>query len=181
MLLSAMERVFFSTKKKKNRRFCSCFIHIGTKHVHNTPRHIQTHTKRKNEQFQSTQYLIVFRISFISIIDTKQTKQNGTKRANNKRWYAQLIFQFSLFLNFFVLCLFSTLDVMLCIHTLNEYTQLVFGGCYSLSRITHISVCLVNNFILFSFILCRPHTNSSAVCISLYKVVCHRSLLQLEK
>lgn len=145
MLSHAVKRhgkSLFLNKKKKNRRFCSCFIHIGTKHVHNAPRHIQTHTKRKNEQFQSTQYLIVFRISFISIIDTKQTKQNGTKRANNKRWYAQLIFQFSLFLKFFfVLCFFSTLDVMLCIHTLNRvHTACVRWLLLSFAHYTHLCV-----------------------------------------
>lgn len=145
MLSHAVKRhgkSLFLNKKKKNRRFCSCFIHIGTKHVHNTQRHIQTHTKRKNEQFQSTQYLIVFRISFISIIDTKQTKQNGTKRANNKRWYAQLIFQFSLFLNFFfcVMLLFNTRCNAVHTHAKRVHTACVRWLLLSFAHYTHLCV-----------------------------------------
>lgn len=69
----------------------------------------------------------------------------------------------------------SLLNEMLSMHGERVHTAL---ACihFSFSRNTHLCDSRVS---FFSFILCRPHTNSSVV--SLQRAACHRSLLQLEK
>lgn len=76
----------------------------------------------------------------------KRTKRNETKRASNKCRYAQLIFQFSLLLNF--MCLYS---MKCCACTANEYTRLLFAFI-SLSRATHIFVIHAFHFFRSFFV-----------------------------